>query len=103
MSVSARRFRMKPPGDKPFTVEYLEVVVKEDIPALPASARTLIKKAIEERLTVDPIGFGKPLRYSLKGHRRLRVSDYRIVYRIDASKKLVLIVAIKHRKNVYDE
>ena len=55
MSVSARRFRMKPPGDKPFIVEYLEVVAKEDIPALPASARTLIKKAIEERLTVDPI------------------------------------------------
>lgn len=23
----------------------------------------------------DPIGLGKPLRYSLKGHRRLRVGD----------------------------
>ena len=59
------------------------------------------KKAIEERLMIDPIGFGKPLRYSLKGHRRLLVSDYRIVYRIDAD--TVIIVSIKHRKDVYDD
>jgi len=73
-----------------------------DIPALPSTARVMIKRAIEERLTIDPIGFGKPLRYSLKGHRRLRVSDYRIVYRIDVSIHTVLVVAIKHRKEVYD-
>lgn len=51
----------------------------------------------------DPIGFGKPLRYSLKGHRRLRVSDYRIVYRIEAETNTVVIIAIKHRKEVYDD
>ena len=51
---------------------------------------------------VDPIGFGKPLRYSLKGHRRLRVSDYRIVYRIEPEEHSVIIIAIKHRKVVYD-
>ena len=50
-----------------------------------------IKKAIEERLTLDPIGFGKPLRYSLKGHRRLRIGDYRVVYRIEPEKNNVLI------------
>lgn len=88
------------PGNKPYKIEYLSTVVKEDIPALPASARKLIKKAIEERLMLDPIGFGKPLRYSLKGHRRLRVSYYRVVYRINA--KIVTIVAIKHRSEVYE-
>jgi len=51
---------------------------------------------------LDPIGFGKPLRYSLKGHRRLRVSDYRILYRIEPETKTVLIVAIKHRKDIYE-
>ena len=64
---------------------------------------TTIKRAIEQRLTVDPIGFGKPLRYDLKGHRRLRVSDYRIVYQIEARIKKVVIVAIKHRKDVYED
>lgn len=88
-------------GNRAYSIEYLTVVVKEDIPALPKTARISIKKAIEERLTLDPIGFGKPLRYSLKNHRRLRVGDYRVVYRINEAESTVIIVAIKHRKDVY--
>ena len=91
------------PGNKPYSIDYLEEVVKKDIPALPKSIRLTIKKAIEERLMVDPIGFGKPLRYSLKGHRRLRVGDYRIVYRIHHSPGTVIVIAIKHRKEVYED
>jgi mRNA-degrading endonuclease RelE of RelBE toxin-antitoxin system len=93
---------MSKPGNN-YSVEYLQVVVKNDIPDLPSSTRKQIKKAIEERLMIDPIGFGKPLRYSLKGHRRLRVGDYRVVYRIDPSHHKIIIIAIKHRKDVYDE
>ena len=89
-------------GSKLYQIEYLESVVDDDIPNLPTSAKKLIRKAIEERLMVDPIGFGKPLRYSLKGHRRLRVSDYRVVYRIEPQNHTVVIIAIKHRKEVYD-
>lgn len=89
-------------GNKPYHIEYLEAVVKDDIPTLPKKIQTTIKKAIDERLMIDPIGFGKPLRYSLKGHRRLRVSDYRIVYRIEPKTNTVLIVAIKHRKDIYE-
>ena len=90
-------------GNKTYQIEYLPAVAKEDIPSLPKKMKSIIKKAIEERLMNDPIGFGKPLRYSLKGHRRLRVGDYRIVYRIEHEKKIVLIIAIKHRKDVYEE
>lgn len=89
-------------GSKLYQIEYFESVVCDDIPDLSTSAKKIIKKAIEERLMVDPIGFGKPLRYSLKGHRRLRVSDYRIVYRIEPDNHVVIIIAIKHRKNVYE-
>ena len=86
-----------------YQICYLDEVVKRHIPSLPSSAKLLIKRAIEERLMVDPIGFGKPLRYSLKGHRRLRVSDYRVVYRIEPEIRTVIIVAIKHRKDVYED
>jgi len=85
-----------------YQIRYLEEVVQKHIPSLPSGAKTLIKRAIEERLTVDPVGFGKPLRYSLKGHRRLRVSNYRIVYRIEGESETVIIVSIKHRKDVYE-
>lgn len=84
-----------------YTILYHEEVVTIDIPALSKNAKKIIVKAIEERLMVDPINFGKPLSYSLKGHRRLRVSDYRIIYRISVEEFVVTIVAIKHRKEVY--
>ena len=90
-------------GNKLYSIEYLEDVVENDIPSLPKSAKGMIKKAIEERLMIDPLGFGKPLRYSLKGHRRLRISDYRVIYRIHPPSHTVIIVAIKHRKEIYEE
>ncbi|OIO59597.1 MAG: type II toxin-antitoxin system RelE/ParE family toxin [Verrucomicrobia bacterium CG_4_10_14_3_um_filter_43_23] len=89
-------------GESNYTVEYLEAVLKEDIPRLGTSVRRLIKKAIEERLIIDPVFFGKPLRYSLQGHRRLCVSDYRVVYRIEPEEQLIVIAAIEHRKDVYE-
>ncbi len=86
-----------------YQIEYLDEVVKKHIPALPSSAKKLIKRAIESRLMVDLISFGKPLRYSLSGHRRLRVSHYRIVYRVEPKIKTIVIVAILHRKTVYQD
>lgn len=82
-----------------YQILYQDHVIKSHIPVLPTKVKSLIKKTIEERLMVDPIAFGKPLRYSLKGHRRIRVSDYRVVYRIE--NKTVIIIAIKHRKDIY--
>lgn len=92
---------MTKPGNSGYAVTYLDHVVENDIPALPKTMKVLIKKAIESRLTADPIGLGKPLRYSFIGHRRIRVGDYRIVYRVDEKSRIVTIVIIKHRKDVY--
>lgn len=83
-----------------YQIFYQDIVVREHIPRLPKAFREPIKKAIETRLAVDPIAFGKPLQYSLNGHRRLRVGDYRIIYRIENIS--VIIIAIKNRKEIYD-
>lgn len=85
----------------PYEIGYLDGVVDFDIPALPKAVRGTVKRAIEHRLTQDPVGLGKPLRHSFIGHRRLRVGDYRIVYRIIEVEKKVLIVMIKHRRDIY--
>jgi len=82
-----------------YKIEYLESVVEDDISNLTKSEKIKIKKAIEEKLVNDPVRFGKPLQYSLKGCRRLRVGDYRVVYVIE--KDVVIIVKIGHRKEVY--
>ena len=82
-----------------YSVSYAKSVTKKDLPNLSIPVLKQIKQAIEERLMVDPIGYGKPLRYNLKGCRRLRVGDYRIVYQINDH--VITILAIKHRKKVY--
>ena len=90
------------PGNK-YHVCYLREVMRKHIPALSSRARSLITQAIDERLIIDPIGFGKPLRYSFKGLRRLRVSSYRIIYHVELKTKTVTIVAIQHQKDVYED
>jgi mRNA interferase RelE/StbE len=85
-----------------FQIRYLDVVIREHIPALPSRIKISIKRAIEERLVVDPVSFGKPLRFSLNGYRRLRVGDYRIIYKIDSQTCIVTIVTIGHRRDVYE-
>jgi mRNA interferase RelE/StbE len=85
-----------------YRVEYLRTVVTDDIPALPKSAHRRIRRAIETRLTTHPFELGKPLRYSLRGARRLRVGDYRVIYRIELP-DVVLVVKIGHRREVYEE
>jgi mRNA interferase RelE/StbE len=83
-----------------FTIAYHELVVKEDIPRLSTANKKRIKKAIEEKLTREPEAFGKPLRRSLKGYRKLRVGDYRIIFRIE--KQTVKVFCIGHRSMVYN-
>ena len=84
-----------------YRIEYLASVVDEDIPKLTKSVRKQLKVAIEKKLTSHPIEFGKPLRYSLKGARRLRVGDWRVIYKIEPP-DVVLIVKIGHRREIYE-
>lgn len=84
-----------------FTVEYLESV-KNDLRSISKGDKQKIRKAIESKLMNNPIEFGKPLQYSLKGLRRLRVGDFRVIFEIDDKAKIVLVVKIGHRKEIYD-
>ncbi len=83
-----------------FVLRYHDKVVDEDIPALPFVWSEKIKIAIEVRLTSDPDLYGKPLRRSLAGYRKLRVGDYRIIFRIEG--QAVKIFIIDHRSRVYE-
>ena len=80
----------------------LHVLIDDDIPALPKSAKRQVRRAIETKLSAHPFELGKPLRYSLRGARRLRVGDYRVIYRIEPP-DVVLVVKIGHRREVYEE
>lgn len=82
-----------------FDIKYHEAVVKEDISKLSSDWKIKIKTAIENKLSRDPEVFGKPLRKSLEGYRKLRVGDYRVIFRIE--EKTIKIFTIQHRSVVY--
>ncbi|WMT84772.1 type II toxin-antitoxin system RelE/ParE family toxin [Wolbachia endosymbiont of Listronotus oregonensis] len=61
---------------KHYKIKFLKNVTEKDLPALPVTIESRVNKAIQERLTVDPVNLGEPLHYSFKGFRRLRVPYY---------------------------
>ncbi len=84
-----------------FEIFYHPKVIKLDIVGLPSTWRNKIRLAVEEKLTTAPDFYGKPLRRSLRGYRKLRVGDYRIVFRIQRNR--VYILGVLHRSVVYQK
>jgi mRNA interferase RelE/StbE len=82
-----------------FDLRYHPDVRDIDIPQLNETLKKRIKKAIEERLSMAPHQYGEPLRKTLKGYWKLRVGDYRVVYKVEGNE--VWIFAIINRKDVY--
>jgi mRNA interferase RelE/StbE len=80
---------------------YHSDVKKVDLPRIDRKNKSKIKKAIEERLVDHPEVFGKPLQRTLKGYWKLRVGDYRVVYKYFEND--IIILGIIHRKNVYQK
>ena len=85
----------------PFELRYHHAVATEDIPRIPSNLHRRIAKAIESRLARAPQQYGAPLRKTLRGYWKLRVGDYRVVYKIEGNE--VLILGIQHRKTVYED
>jgi mRNA interferase RelE/StbE len=82
-----------------YTPVYHPDVKAKDIVALNRDVAARIKRAIEKRLTVEPHKYAEPLRRTLKGYWKLRVGDYRVVFRI--VKTEIWVFAIMHRRDVY--
>ena len=82
-----------------YTARYYRDVLREDLPKLGTEDRNRVETAIKQKLLTSPETFGIPLRHSLKGLRKLRVGDYRVIFQIIGQE--VHISAILHRSVVY--
>ncbi len=56
------------------------VIIKPD--SLNRNNSQRIQRAIESRLTTEPERYGEPLQRTLKGYWKLRVVDYRVVFKV---------------------
>jgi mRNA interferase RelE/StbE len=84
----------------PYQLLYHPDVPKRDLPRINRNLKDRIRKAIEQRLMADPLRYGEPLRRGLKGYRKMRVGDYRVIYEIHGAQ--IRIYAIGNRRDVYE-
>ncbi len=72
---------------------------EKDLVKLPEQKRVLVFRALDG-ITSDPF-LGKALKGELKGIYSLRVWPFRILYRIEKKKLIVLVLSIPQRKDAY--
>ncbi len=82
-----------------FQVVYHPDVQRKDLSRISYPDRLKIRKAIEAKLFTNPEKFGEPLRRTLKGYWKLRVGDYRVIFKVVGS--TVHVLRIGHRSEIY--
>jgi mRNA interferase RelE/StbE len=87
-------------GSRRFTLA-IGPEVGEAIRHLPPDLKRGIRAALRA-LTLNTYG-GSPLVRELEGKWRYRVRRYRIVYEIDTGRHALRIVAVGHRRTIYED
>ena len=72
---------------------------KRELAQLPREARERVIAAIDA-LGEQPLA-GSPLKGGLRGLRRQRVGDYRILYELLDEELVILVVRVAHRRESY--
>lgn len=85
-----------------WTIEIADTALA-DIKKLSKSDRDRVTKFIFKRLQghPDPTRLAEPLFGSFAGFARFRVGDFRLVCQIFEGRLVVVIVRVKHRREVY--
>ena len=73
---------------------------QRDFSALDRTVQQRLRRHID-RLAENPFPVGVKKLHAEAPFYRIRVSDYRIIYQVEASERLVIVVKIVHRKEVY--
>lgn len=65
------------------------------------TARKIIAR-VGTYLVNDPIRLGKALTGQFAGLYRYRYGNYRVIYAIDLEQEIIMVLHIRHRKDVYE-
>lgn len=82
-----------------YLVEVLPKAQKE-LDILPIKFRNQIERKIES-LAINPRPSGIKAMKGKKGLFRLRVGDYRVIYKIENQLLIITIIEVGHRKEIY--
>lgn len=77
------------------------VLVEGPPRGLPLAVATAVTEFLTGPLLDNPQRVGKPLTRELSGYHSARRGAYRVVCRIDESRRIVHVVRVDHRSDVY--
>ena len=85
-------------------VKIHRLVLKEDFKKFSPKQRQHILAVLKKKLSLAPEVYGKPLSGKFSGYWRLRIEDFRVIYRIvkDKIQVLVIKVGIRRDAEVYE-
>ena len=93
---------MTPPGagGRPYGVA-LTPEAQRQLSRLPEKIVAAVLEGLYGSIARAPLRVSKPLHDELEGLRVARRSEYRVVFRIDEPKHLIVVRRIDHRRDVY--
>jgi mRNA interferase RelE/StbE len=77
------------------------VLVEGPPRGLPLAVAAAVTEFLTGPLLDNPHRVGKPLTRELAGYHSARRGPYRVIYRIDETERIVHVVRIDHRTDVY--
>ena len=84
----------------PFEIDWAAGALRA-LNRLPEKIATACIEFVYGGLAENPHRVGHALRFDLEGKHSARRGDFRIVYEIDDERRVVTVVAIDHRSDVY--
>ncbi|MBI1910184.1 MAG: type II toxin-antitoxin system RelE/ParE family toxin [Deltaproteobacteria bacterium] len=83
-----------------YLIKYVPSVEK-DLKKLPREVAQEAIRLIQEEIAKDPFR-GRPLKGRYKGLWKYRIRDWRIIYNIEKTTLIILVLRVRHRKDVYE-
>jgi mRNA interferase RelE/StbE len=88
------------PGGRPYGVA-LTPEAQRQLARLPGKIVVAVLEGLYGSIARDPWRLSKPLHDELAGLRVARRSEYRVVFRVDEAKHLIVVRRVDHRRGVY--
>lgn len=84
-----------------YKIEFLKTAEKEFY-KLPKEIQKRIANKLES-LRINPYPSDVKALKNGEGRLRVRVGDYRMIYRVENDRLVILIIKVGHRKNIYQD
>lgn len=85
---------------EPFAIEWASSALRA-LNRLPEKIATACVEFVHGGLAENPRRAGHALRFDLEGKHSARRGDFRIVHEIDDDRRIVTVLAVDHRSDIY--